>query len=52
MNPIHTGFFGLNESSPGEIENLGRTIRCTQSKGTDDIDPILVLPTLSYIAHH
>jgi len=50
MNPPLPNFFGLNETSPEEILNLSHSIHLSHSKGVDDIDPYIVIPTLSNIA--
>ena len=50
MNPSRTSSFGLSATYPEEIGSIGHTIRCSHSKGIDDIDPVIALHTIRSIA--
>src|SRR6218665_2017010 len=49
QNPSLTSM-GLLSTSPEEILEIGRDIRLTHSKGIDDIDPCLAVPSLCVVA--
>ena len=49
QNPSLTSM-GLLSTSLEEILEIGRDIRLTHSKGTDDIDPCLAAPSLRMVA--
>jgi len=50
MNPPLPNCFGLSETSSEEILNLSHSIHLSHSKGVDDIDPYIAIPTLASIA--
>src|SRR5688572_29533313 len=49
MSPSQTNSFGSIEMSKEELLGLSKTIKPFHSKGVDDIDPTIALPSLPHI---